>query len=100
MNAMDLQAPVRVDSDEARWNAVLTRDTAADGAFYFSVATTGVYCRPSCGARTRLRRNVAFHATPADAERSAGTFWRMLRRDAGARCLLRAMRRSPAFGTP
>jgi AraC family transcriptional regulator of adaptative response/methylated-DNA-[protein]-cysteine methyltransferase len=32
------------------------------------VRTTGVYCRPSCGARLPRRENVAFHATPADAE--------------------------------
>lgn len=54
--------------DEARWAAVTRRDSAADGAFYYSVATTGVYCRPSCAARPALRRNVAFHATTADAE--------------------------------
>lgn len=54
--------------DEARWAAVVARDREADGQFYYSVRTTGVYCRPSCGARPALRENVAFHATPADAE--------------------------------
>jgi methylphosphotriester-DNA--protein-cysteine methyltransferase len=38
-------------SDDARWAAVQSRDPAADGVFYYSVRTTGVYCRPSCGAR-------------------------------------------------
>ncbi|WP_158806902.1 bifunctional DNA-binding transcriptional regulator/O6-methylguanine-DNA methyltransferase Ada [Beijerinckia sp. L45] len=57
-------------SDDARWAALATRDEAADGTFVFSVKTTGVYCRPSCSARTARRENVAFHATCADAERA------------------------------
>ncbi|UGQ45754.1 bifunctional DNA-binding transcriptional regulator/O6-methylguanine-DNA methyltransferase Ada [Massilia endophytica] len=55
-------------TDEERWAAVQQRDREADGQFYYSVRTTGVYCRPSCGARPALRGNVAFHATTADAE--------------------------------
>ena len=58
-------------SDEARWCAVQRRERAADGIFYYSVRSTGVYCRPSCGARPARRENVAFHASCADAE-SAG----------------------------
>jgi len=58
-------------SDAARWAAVQSRDRAADGVFYYSVRTTGVYCRPSCGARPALRANVVFHASCAQAE-SAG----------------------------
>src|SRR5262249_58734675 len=57
-------------TDEGRWEAVRRRDRAADGAFYFSVRTTGVYCRPSCGARLPRRENVAFHASPAAAEKA------------------------------
>ena len=53
--------------DDPRWEAVLARDARADG-FVYSVATTGVYCRPACGARTPNRRNVAFHADAAAAE--------------------------------
>ena len=54
---------------DPRWTALRARDRAFDGEFYYSVATTGVYCRPSCGARTPNPVNVAFHATPADAEK-------------------------------
>ena len=54
----------------ARWAAVQSRDRGADGVFYYSVRTTGVYCRPSCAARPALRANVAFHASCADAERA------------------------------
>jgi AraC family transcriptional regulator of adaptative response/methylated-DNA-[protein]-cysteine methyltransferase len=57
-------------SEEERWDAVVRRDGAADGAFYYSVRTTGVYCRPACASRRARRENVAFHATCADAERA------------------------------
>lgn len=55
---------------DPRWAAVLGRDPAADGAFFYSVRTTGVYCRPSCAARTPRPENVAFHATTAAAEQA------------------------------
>ena len=44
------------------------RDPAADGSFVYSVASTGVYCRPSCPSRQPHRKNVEFHADPAAAE--------------------------------
>jgi len=55
---------------DRRWGAVVARDPKADGAFVYSVRTTGVYCRPSCGARTANPENIEFHATAADAERA------------------------------
>jgi AraC family transcriptional regulator, regulatory protein of adaptative response / methylated-DNA-[protein]-cysteine methyltransferase len=58
------------DSEAARWAAIRARDAAADGHFVVSVKTTGVYCRPSCSARAARPENVAFHTTPADAERA------------------------------
>jgi AraC family transcriptional regulator of adaptative response/methylated-DNA-[protein]-cysteine methyltransferase len=54
--------------DELRWTAVERRDQAANGLFVYSVRTTGVYCRPSCGARPALRRNVQFHDSCEAAE--------------------------------
>jgi len=60
----------RFVTDAAKWNAVRRRDPAADGHFFFSVKTTGVYCHPSCAARRALRENVAFHQTRAEAERA------------------------------
>lgn len=62
--------PPSFGSDELRWAAVSKRDRAADGQFFYSVRTTGVYCRPSCAARLARRDNVAFHASTADAERA------------------------------
>ncbi len=55
---------------EQCWRAILRRDRRADGRYVFGVATTGVYCRPSCPARRPLRRNVRLFATPAAAERA------------------------------
>jgi AraC family transcriptional regulator, regulatory protein of adaptative response / methylated-DNA-[protein]-cysteine methyltransferase len=57
-------------TDSQRWDAVRRRDPAADTHFLYSVATTGVYCRPSCAARPARRENVAFHASAAAAERA------------------------------
>ncbi len=57
-------------NDEERWAAVLRREKAADGAFFYSVKTTGVYCRPSCGSRRARRENVAFYETCEAAERA------------------------------
>ncbi|MFN0218105.1 MAG: bifunctional DNA-binding transcriptional regulator/O6-methylguanine-DNA methyltransferase Ada [Hyphomicrobium sp.] len=57
--------------DVRMWQAIVARDPSFDGRFYFSVATTGVFCRPSCAARRAKRQNVAFHAT-ADAAKAAG----------------------------
>lgn len=50
------------------WKAVLEKDKSQDGRFYFAVKTTGIYCRPSCPARTPLRQNVHFYSTRAEAE--------------------------------
>lgn len=60
----------RFANDEDRWAAVRHRDRRADGVFYYSVSTTGVYCRPSCAARLARRENVRFHASPEAAERA------------------------------
>ena len=57
-------------TEDEKWQAVLKRDRAADEQFYYSVRTTGVYCRPSCAARVARRENVAFHATIAEAEKA------------------------------
>jgi AraC family transcriptional regulator, regulatory protein of adaptative response / methylated-DNA-[protein]-cysteine methyltransferase len=57
-------------TDDERWAAVTGRDARADGTFFYSVRTTGVYCRPSCPSRRARRENVAFHASRADAERA------------------------------
>jgi AraC family transcriptional regulator, regulatory protein of adaptative response / methylated-DNA-[protein]-cysteine methyltransferase len=72
MNTQSMKPASRTEfaSDAARWDAVVRRDRAADGVFFYSVKTTGVYCRPSCAARLARRGNVAFHPTSEDAEQA------------------------------
>ena len=53
---------------DPRWAALVGRQRAADGSFWYSVRTTGVYCRPSCGARTPRPENVDFHESRQSAE--------------------------------
>ena len=55
---------------DPRWAQVVARDPHADGSFWYSVRTTGVYCHPSCAARRARPENVQFHATREDAERA------------------------------
>lgn len=55
---------------EDRWGAVVARDPHADGRFWYSVRSTGVFCRPSCASRTARRENVRFHDSILDAQRA------------------------------
>jgi AraC family transcriptional regulator of adaptative response/methylated-DNA-[protein]-cysteine methyltransferase len=55
-------SPVSV-ADDPRWARILIRDKTADGHLWYSVATTGVYCRPSCPSRTANPKNVQLHDT-------------------------------------
>lgn len=61
---------IKSAKNDSRWDSVVARDSAADGKFYYSVETTGVYCRPSCGARLPRPENVRFHETCDDAEKA------------------------------
>src|SRR3954451_16882524 len=72
MNAAnDKRATARTTTErDSRWASVAARDRAADGKFFYSVRTTGVYCRPSCAARLARPEHVRFHATCTDAERA------------------------------
>ena len=58
-------------TDAARWAAVVAHERDADGAFFYAVSTTGVFCRPSCGSRLPRRENVTFFDTPDAARRRA-----------------------------
>lgn len=46
---------------DPRWARIVARDKSADGAFWYSVATTGIFCRPSCPSRTAKPGNVTIH---------------------------------------
>ena len=54
--------------DDSRWTAVLGRDEASDGRFVYAVASTGIYCRPSCPSRRPRRNQVRFFSSPSAAE--------------------------------
>lgn len=54
--------------NDPRWQQILARDAKADGQFFYSVRTTGIYCRPSCGARQPHPENVDFYLTAVAAE--------------------------------
>ncbi|MFD9821844.1 bifunctional transcriptional activator/DNA repair enzyme AdaA [Streptomyces violascens] len=53
---------------DAQYEAVTSRDARFDGEFFFAVATTGIYCRPSCPAVTPRRKNVRFFPSAAAAQ--------------------------------
>jgi AraC family transcriptional regulator of adaptative response/methylated-DNA-[protein]-cysteine methyltransferase len=59
--------PQSYATPELRWQAVVDRDATADGVFWYSVKSTGVYCVPSCPSRLAKRENVAFHDSIAAA---------------------------------
>jgi AraC family transcriptional regulator of adaptative response/methylated-DNA-[protein]-cysteine methyltransferase len=65
---MTKRAELPDTTEAARWQRVLARDRQADGTFVFAVASTGIYCRPSCPSRRPTRSRVDFFDTPAAAE--------------------------------
>lgn len=69
MSATILSGRTMIDETSA-WDAVLGRDTRRDGQFVYAVASTGVYCRPSCPSRRPRRDNVRFFTQPDEAERA------------------------------
>jgi AraC family transcriptional regulator of adaptative response/methylated-DNA-[protein]-cysteine methyltransferase len=70
MNTTLREARFAATVNDPRWASVVARSAEADGRFWYSVTTTGVYCRPSCGARLARPENVRFHATREDAEKA------------------------------
>ena len=50
------------------YRALLSHDTRFDGRFFVGVATTRIYCRPVCSAKTPLARNCSFFPSAAAAE--------------------------------
>jgi AraC family transcriptional regulator of adaptative response/methylated-DNA-[protein]-cysteine methyltransferase len=88
----NLEATARITATEmattterdARWQAVLDRDATADGTFCFAVRTTGVYCRPSCGARRPRAENVVFFRDATSAARAGFRACKRCKPDAAA----------------
>lgn len=61
----------RIFDDSAAYRALSARDARFDGVFFVGVASTGIYCRPICPAKTPKRRNCRFFATAEAAERAS-----------------------------
>src|ERR1700733_9118100 len=64
MNAISPKSRTSISpstADDPRWARVVSRDKTADGNLWYSVVTTGVYCRPSCPSRTANPKNVQLH---------------------------------------
>src|SRR5437764_41104 len=54
--------------NDPRWARIVARDKTVDGFLWYSVSTTGVYCRPSCPSRTANPKNVQLHESLASAK--------------------------------
>ena len=76
-------APAQRDS---RLDQLYRRDPRAEGRFWYSVVTTGVYCRPTCPSRHARPENIRLHDTLAEA------------RATGFRPCLRCRPEAPALG--
>lgn len=74
---------------DERYRAIHARDIRFDGQFVTAVRSTGIYCRPSCPARTPKESNVTFYATSAAAHEAGYR--------ACKRCLPEAAPGSPAW---
>jgi AraC family transcriptional regulator of adaptative response / DNA-3-methyladenine glycosylase II len=74
-------AGVIPDFDQC-YRAVESKDARFDGWFFTAVKTTGIYCRPSCPARTPYPRNVEFFPTAAAAQRAGYRACKRCRPDA------------------
>jgi len=55
-------------TDDIRWKAIVAREQAADGHFYYAVKTTGVFCRPSCSSKMPNRENVEYFVNSQGAQ--------------------------------
>ena len=75
------EMPSRFRNDEERWAAVLDRDPGAEGEFFYSVSTTGVFCRPGCPSRRPRREHVRFHASREEAKNAGFRACRRCRPD-------------------
>lgn len=58
-------------STDPRWQRIRVRDRMADGLFWYSVRTTGVFCRPSCPSSHAHPRNMRLHDS-LEAARASG----------------------------
>ena len=96
MSATLLSGRTMIDETSA-WDAVMGRDARRDGQFVYAVATTGVYCRPSCPSRRPRRESVRFFTAPEEAERAGFRACRRCRPMDGAAPEARLVERACAY---
>jgi AraC family transcriptional regulator of adaptative response/methylated-DNA-[protein]-cysteine methyltransferase len=56
-----MKSPSTDVTQDPRWACIVARDKSADGTFWYSVETTGIFCRPSCPSRLANPKNVRLH---------------------------------------
>ena len=71
-----------IEDFERRYRAVQSKDPRFDGWFFTAVTSTGIYCRPSCPARTPEPRNVRFYPSAAAAQQAGFRACKRCRPDA------------------
>ena len=59
-----------IEDPDRCYQAAQSKDARFDGWFFCAVTSTGIYCRPSCPARTPKRENVRFYPTAAAAQQA------------------------------
>ena len=59
-----------IEDPDRCYQAAQSKDARFDGWFFCGVTSTGIYCRPSCPARTPKRENVRFYPTAAAAQQA------------------------------
>ena len=84
-------------ADQRRWEAVLGRDPGQDGKFVYGVASTHIYCRPSCPSRRPAQHRVSFFPTPDAAEAAGYRACRRCEPRSGRRTSDRQVQRARAY---
>ncbi|MBD2158601.1 bifunctional DNA-binding transcriptional regulator/O6-methylguanine-DNA methyltransferase Ada [Leptolyngbya sp. FACHB-16] len=67
---MEAMTIANFSTDAERWDALVNRNTQAEGTFFYGVKTTGVFCRPTCSSRLPKRDNVVFFEQACEAEQA------------------------------
>lgn len=75
---------IKENIEEQYWQAVVEKDSRANGTFFVAVRSTGVYCKPSCPSRRPKRENVMFFTSPGAAEQAGFRPCKRCRPDEGA----------------
>ena len=68
--------------DDQRYQAAVSKDARFDGVFFIGVASTRIYCRPSCPAITPKRENMRFYRSAAAAQEAGFRACKRCRPDA------------------